>query len=684
MQLLQLRQHRAEIAIAYVRHPGDPGPWQGVVVGALAELVGVHAQRIGDVRHHALVLGAAAVGAEELGDGQLDLAVARSLAGGRPAVQVEQVLHRALAEGGLADHQAAPVVLHRPGKDLRGRGRAAVDQHRQRTVPGHARRAIAVHLHAPTRFALLHHRALVDEQAAQLHRLVQRAAAVVAQVHHHPVHALGLELAQQARHVAGGRGVVVAVAAAPLEVLVEGRQFDHPDQALGRVALGRDRVGLALGGLLGQLHAGTGQGHAAVFAVDATFGRDVFQLDLGALVATDPGDHVVDAPADHVLDHAGLALADADDAVAGLEGAVQRRRAAGDDLADHHEIILPLQLGTNALQRQRHGLVEVLGAARIEVVGVRIDRRRVGIEEQREHVLALELVHRARELRIALVQGPADLGRLLAGDLQPQPVVHHRLAPQRVQLGRVGGPGRVFAVIVPALVATEVEVALFQQLARIGHPLLHPLAVDGEHGEGRGRIALAHRLAQLVPVGVEAGDVGGGEELAVAVQRLDVAAEDIPRQRLVGRARAIGQATVRKRAIDHPGDRGLVGGGRERHLVPAVRARQQGKRQGQQEGGEQRPGSGDFAVHSGLVGRRRAGGDRLHGECDRGQCRKLQAVRRRSTAGYRSGPRKGERNRAGTARNPCGPAGPPRPPTGPGTSQLALATPAPAAWRSAW
>ena len=315
---------------------------------------------------------------------------------------------------------------------------------------------------------------------------------------------------------------------------------------------------------------------------------------------------------------------------------------------------------------------------------MRIDRRRVGIEEQREHVLALELVHRARELRIALVQGPADLGRLLAGDLQPQPVVHHRLAPQRVQLGRVGGPGRVFAVIVPALVATEVEVALFQQLARIGHPLLHPLAVDGEHGEGRGRIALAHRLAQLVPVGVEAGDVGGGEELAVAVQRLDVAAEDIPRQRLVGRARAIGQATVRKRAIDHPGDRGLVGGGRERHLVPAVRARQQGKRQGQQEGGEQRPGSGDFAVHSGLVGRRRAGGDRLHGECDRGQCRKLQAVRRRSTAGYRSSLRKGERNRAGAARNPCGPAGPPRPPTGPGTSQLALATPAPAAWRSAW
>src|SRR5690606_14791204 len=138
MHGLQARQQRLEVAVAFVRDGSDARPRQGVVVRALAELVGVHAQRVGDVRHHALVLGAAALDAEKLGDGQLHMAEARAF-GGRPAVQVDQVLHRALAEGGLADDQGAAVVLHRAGEDLRSRGRGAVDQYRQRAVPGHAR-----------------------------------------------------------------------------------------------------------------------------------------------------------------------------------------------------------------------------------------------------------------------------------------------------------------------------------------------------------------------------------------------------------------------------------------------------------------------------------------------------------------------------------------------------------------
>src|SRR5690606_6296021 len=109
MHGLQARQQRLEVAVAFVRDGGDARPRQGVVVRALAELVGVHAQRVGDVRHHALVLGAAALDAEKLGDGQLHMAEARAF-GGRPAVEVDQVLHRALAEGGLADDQRAAVV----------------------------------------------------------------------------------------------------------------------------------------------------------------------------------------------------------------------------------------------------------------------------------------------------------------------------------------------------------------------------------------------------------------------------------------------------------------------------------------------------------------------------------------------------------------------------------------------
>ena len=139
--------------------------------------------------HHALVLGAAAAGQEELRDGQLDLAEARAFVA-RPAVEVDQVLHRALAEGGLADHQAATVVLDRAGEDFRCRSRTAIGQHRQRAVPGHAGVVVAVDADAAAGFAHLHHRALVDEQAGEFDRFVQRTAAVVAQVHDHAVDVL--------------------------------------------------------------------------------------------------------------------------------------------------------------------------------------------------------------------------------------------------------------------------------------------------------------------------------------------------------------------------------------------------------------------------------------------------------------------------------------------------------------
>src|SRR3546814_3749471 len=79
------------------------------------------------------------------------------------------------------------VVLDRTCEDLRSRRRAAVDQHRQRTVPRHAGVAIALDADPAAGFAHLHHRALVDEQAGELDRLVERAAAVAAQVHHHAV-----------------------------------------------------------------------------------------------------------------------------------------------------------------------------------------------------------------------------------------------------------------------------------------------------------------------------------------------------------------------------------------------------------------------------------------------------------------------------------------------------------------
>ena len=588
MQLAQPRQQRREVAVADVLHRGDAGPRQRVVIGAFAELAAVDRGREADVGHHALVLRAAAAGQEELRDGHLDLAVARALVG-RPAVEVEQVLHRALAEGRLADDQAAAVVLDGTGHDLRSRGRGAIHQHRQRPVPGDAGLAVGLHVDAAARLAHLHHRAGVDEQAGQFDRLVERAAAVVAQVQHHAVEVLAAELAEDARHVAGGRGVVAVAAAATLEVLVERRQLDHADAPGVAGGAGRDVEHLGLRGLFLQPHLGARERDPHRLAVEQRFHRHHVQPHLAARLALDPVDHVVDAPADHVLHRPAAALADADDAVARRELAAARGRAAGDQLADHHHVVLLLQLRADAFQRQRHALGEQVRGARVEVVGVRIDRGRVGIEEGLERVFLVELGDAGGHVGVALVERGADLGGLLAGQLQAQPVVAHGLLPERVELGLVLGPRRVLAVVVPALVGVEVEDVLAQQVARVLHALGHALLVDRVHLHRRRGIALAHGLAQRRLVAPEARDVGGVEEQLVGVQRLEVAAEDVLRQRGVQPARAVGVAAVREQAVDQLRGGGVVGRGTGRDRI-AARPRHQrqghGQRQGDDGGGQ--------------------------------------------------------------------------------------------------
>src|SRR5690606_10083537 len=97
--------------------------------------------------------------------------------------------------------------------------------------------------------------------------------------------------------------------------------------------------------------------------------------------------------------------------------------------------------------------------------------------------------------------------------------------------------------------------------------------------------------------------VGRGEVLLVAVQRLQVAAEDVLGHRVVGRARAVGVAAVRQQAVDQAGGGGLVRGRRHGHLRGGVGAREQRRGGGQQEGEQC---CGDSGIHAGA----RAGGGR--------------------------------------------------------------------------
>src|SRR5690606_520619 len=125
-------------------------PGEGGVARALADRARIDACRQLDIRDHAAVLRALSGDAVVLADRQRQLPV---IVTPHHAVEVEQVLNRALAERLLADDDAALVVLDRGGKDL-GRARAvAVDEHDERAVVDRLLRArIVKHLNVTARF----------------------------------------------------------------------------------------------------------------------------------------------------------------------------------------------------------------------------------------------------------------------------------------------------------------------------------------------------------------------------------------------------------------------------------------------------------------------------------------------------------------------------------------------------
>ena len=111
------------------------------------------------------------------------------------AVEREDRLHESLAEARRADDQRAVVILQRAGDDLARRRRAAVGEHDDRRLRAEllVRRA----RHFVRRVARAHvddRLAVLEEERAHRERLLDDAAAIVAQVEHDAVRAVGHEL----------------------------------------------------------------------------------------------------------------------------------------------------------------------------------------------------------------------------------------------------------------------------------------------------------------------------------------------------------------------------------------------------------------------------------------------------------------------------------------------------------
>ncbi len=520
---LQLGQERFERVHVRVDRGADAVPRQGLGQGAFADLLGVDVGGVGNVGNHALMLGALARDAVELGQGQFQFTVVERLDG----------LHGALAEGLAAEDQAAVVVLHGAGEDLRGGCRKAVHQDGQRTLVEGADLLVGQHVDTAIAVAHQHRGALVDEQAGQLGGLLQGAAAVVAQVDHHAIDLFRFQFGQQLLHVAGGALVVLVAGTQRLEVEVEGRDLDDAElEVLPLVFEVQHRL---LRRLFFELHRLAGDGdHLAVLVVGCIARRDHLQAHHRAFRPADQLDHFVQAPADDV-DHFVVGLGHADDPVRRRQLLALLGRACRHQAHDLDVLVVALQHRADAFQRQAHVDVEVFRVVRRQVLGVRIVGLGERIDVGLEHVLAAGLVQPCQLVLVALGQQFLDRLRFLAGDLQAQHLVLHALAPEVVELGGVLGPGGFLAIDQQLFVDAEVEAvdALFQQAQRVVEAVLQAFQMPFVDDEARLEVAALEEIIELVAPLAELLEVRRQEIAARRIEHLDVAVEDLRRACIV-------------------------------------------------------------------------------------------------------------------------------------------------------
>ncbi|EAU68236.1 hypothetical protein STIAU_7773 [Stigmatella aurantiaca DW4/3-1] len=158
-------------------------PLQILLARRLRARLGPRLVRNHEVRRDSPLLDAAAQGGVIPGNRQLQP---------RAILQLDDGLHAALAEGLRAHDDRAPVVLERPGDDLRGRRAAGVHQHHHRVV-GLRVAVLAALLGgiAPVAPACADDGEIArQEPVAHRHRLVQEPPGVVAQVQHQPAQLL--------------------------------------------------------------------------------------------------------------------------------------------------------------------------------------------------------------------------------------------------------------------------------------------------------------------------------------------------------------------------------------------------------------------------------------------------------------------------------------------------------------
>ena len=295
--------------------------------------------------------------------------------------ELDDGLHRAFAEGARAHEHGAMVVLQRAGHDLRGGGRAAVDQHHHREPAGgvlvgcRIEALRALHLAATDRDDL----ALVDEGVRNRHGLLQQAARVVAEIEHVAQQLVAGLLLQRLERVDETH----------IGLLVEAGDPDIAD--VGALEVRLHRLDLDVGA--GELHV---EGLAAL-AADR-------ELD----IAVDGTAHLLHGLVQRQSLH--LLAVDLHDVVVRLDPGARGGRVV-DRRDDLDEAVLHGDLDAEAAELAAHLRLQVAKILRIEIARVRIERAQHAVDGGLDELLVVRLLdivgadtlqHLSEEIELAI------------------------------------------------------------------------------------------------------------------------------------------------------------------------------------------------------------------------------------------------------------------------------------------
>ncbi len=348
----------------------------------------------------------------------------------------------------------------------------------------------------------LNDRAFFDEEAGQVDGLLERTAAVAAQIQNHPGDVFLREFAEQPGDIQSGAFRLAALAALQLEARIKGGQID--DAQADRFAIRvRQFDDLCFGLLVLEFNFFPDQRHDFPHGGVGGIRRDHREPHFAVLRAADQLHHLAQLHIDY-FHRLAITLGDGNDPVVRFQFFAAHGRA-GLELLDLAVTVLGAEQRADAEQRELHRDGKVLQLRLAHVVGVRIIDAGQRGEINLQHIVIIILVERPQNAVVAAGDDFDDFVRFLLVQFLLQVFVAEPFPPEFPGFSQIFRAGEGFAVEdeALALAARKIKLFRFEEVQDIVILLVEAFAEARKDYPRRRGVALLGEIIKRVTVFVK-------------------------------------------------------------------------------------------------------------------------------------------------------------------------------------